>query len=324
MERSVVRPAQQVRYREMVQTFTDWTVALGLPTATLAELDHAVVAYFHDLFFNGEVVDRASALLAALVFCDPRVTRRTPELPRARRALKGFGKLAPSRARLPLPWTVVALIITKLLALGLTEAAWMTLLNFVFYCRPSELLRLRCRDLVAPPRGGPAALRKWSLLLNPIEGGVPSKTAVFDESLLHDSVEFAWVNQVLEVIKSRRGPDDPIVGLTYAQWCGQFQQAVNALPLSALAPISLYQLRHGGASHEILGGGRDTTGVKKRGRWQSDASLHRYVKAGRLNEQLQRLDVPVQEAAAECAERLSSVILAPSRACSLLQRKGLH
>ncbi|CAK0791562.1 unnamed protein product, partial [Prorocentrum cordatum] len=298
LEQSVVRLLQQVRYHEMVQAFIEWARSAALPLSTVAELDHAVVSY-RDLFFYGEVVDEASARLADLVFCDPRVTRRTPEPPRARRALDGSGKLAPSRARPPLPWKVVALQIVKMQALGHFDAAWLTLLNLLFYCRPSELLRARCRDLAAPPRWGPAALRKRSALLNPIEGGAPSKTAVFDESLLRDNAEFLWVSRVFEAIKARGSLDDLIVGLTYPQRRGHFQQAVNALPIDALRPAPLHQLRHGGADHEILGGGRDIAGVKKRGLWQSDSPLRLHVKAGRLDEQLQRqLDNRAQEAAA--------------------------
>ncbi|CAK0855006.1 unnamed protein product [Prorocentrum cordatum] len=210
-----------------------------------------------------------------------------------------------------------------MLALGYLDAAWLTLLNFVFYCCPSELLRVRCRDLVAPPRGGSAALRKWGVLLSPIEGGAPSKTAVFEESLLRDNAEFLWVSQVLEAITARGSPEDFVVGFTYPQWCGHFQQAVNALPIDALRPISLYHLGHGGAGREILGGGGDIEGVKKRGRWQSDSPFHQHVKAGRFNEQLQRLDDRAQEAAARRADRLSSMILVPSRACSLLREVDL-
>ena len=116
----------------MAQTFLDWTAAAQLSLGTFLDLDHAVVAHFHDLFFNGEAVGRATALLAALVFCDPRVARRTPEVPRARRALKGFGAPAPSGARLPLPRAAAALIITKMPAFGSVSAASMTMPSFAF------------------------------------------------------------------------------------------------------------------------------------------------------------------------------------------------
>eukprot|EP00959_Pyramimonas_sp_CCMP1952_P381774 7999909-Pyramimonas_sp.AAC.1 len=65
-------------------------------------------------------------------------------------------------------------------------------------------------------------------------------------------------------------------------------------------------MRRGGASREIHSGQRDLLGVKKRGRWDSDASLRRYVKAGRLNEQVHRLDQVTQFAANLCAERIGS------------------
>lgn len=48
----------------------------------------------------------------------------------------------------------------------------------------------------------------------------------------------------------------------------------------------LYQLRHGGATHDILENLRGWTEVKSRGRWASEASLRRYAKVGVLQRYL--------------------------------------
>ncbi len=302
----------------MVNDFSQFCHAGRLPTSTLAELDTAVVEYLHELYYSGATVDQAAQLLSALAFSIPGVSRRTPELPRARRALKGFNRLAPPRARLPLPWPVTALLVTRLTADGHHEAAFLTVLNFVFYTRPSEILRLRRRDLVPPPPIGPVHLRRWSVLLKPFEKEDPSKTGVFDESLLSDNPEFKWVDAELARLR-RSGPlDSLITDLTYPQWVAQFNAAVNSVPVRPLRPVTIYQLRHGGASHELLTGARDLSGVKKRGRWMSDASLQRYVKGGRVAEQLARLDEVTLRVAAKCAAQLSSVIRDPSLASRLL------
>ena len=221
-----------------------------------------------------------------------------------------------------MPWVVAALVIVKMISRGDVDAGWLTLLNFVFYCRPSELLRARRRDLIPPVARGPVRLRHWGILLNPLEGEIPSKTHAYDESLMNDNPDFKWVDAVLERLRDRGPLSEPMTTVDYAKWTAQFKAAVNELQLGPLMPLTIYQLRHGGASHEIHSGRRDLLGVKKRGRWDSDASLHRYVKAGRLNEQVHRLDQATQSAANLCAERIGSVILQPHLAQQLLVAAG--
>ena len=70
----------------------------------------------------------------------------------------------------------------------------------------------------------------------------------------------------------------------------------------------LYQLRHGGASHELLSGARDINGIKKRGRWLSDTSLRRYEKGGRVAQQMARLPVNLQQACTLAAERIGDIL----------------
>ncbi|CAK0837495.1 unnamed protein product [Prorocentrum cordatum] len=301
LEQRVIKPQQRMRYIAMVSEFKSWCLAMGIALGTVRELDVGLAQYFRDLFFNGEVVDRASALQAALAHLESyRLSRKTPELPRAWAALRGFGRLAPKRARLPMPWVVAALVIVKIVARGGVGAGLMTLLNFVFYCW----------------------LRHWGILLNPLEGEIPSKTHACDESLLNDNPDFKWVDAVLEHLRGRGPLAGPIADVDYAKWTAHFRAAVAELPLGPLLPATIYQMRRGGASREIHSGQRDLLGVKKRGRWDSDASLRRYVKAGRLNEQVHRLDQVTQFAANLCAERIGSVILQPSLARQLLAGAG--
>eukprot|EP00959_Pyramimonas_sp_CCMP1952_P267112 5584696-Pyramimonas_sp.AAC.1 len=65
-----------------------------------------------------------------------------------------------------------------------------TPLCFVFYTRPSELLRPRVKDAVPPPRGGPLALSLWTWLLSASESRTPPKSDEFNESLSLDYPEF--------------------------------------------------------------------------------------------------------------------------------------
>ena len=50
-----------------------------------------------------------------------------------------------------------------------------------------------------------------------------------------------------------------------------------------------YQLRHGGAAEDLNGGQRGHQGVKARGRWQTDASVRRYTKVGKIQQLMNQL-----------------------------------
>ena len=77
--------------------------------------------------------------------------------------------------------------------------------------------------------------------------------------------------------------------LTLRERSAQYAEAVQQLGLSKFGPPVLYQLRHGGASHEVASGRRDLPPRMKRGRWSTLMSVRRYEKGGRLAELLGRL-----------------------------------
>ena len=67
----------------------------------------------------------------------------------------------------------------------------------------------------------------------------------------------------------------------YRSFNENFRTASRAAGLSAVKP-DLYQLRHGGPSHDILNRLRSKAEVKDRGRWRDDRSVRRYEAHGML------------------------------------------
>ena len=65
-----------------------------------------------------------------------------------------------------------------------------------------------------------------------------------------------------------------------------FTMAAEALGVSGLHP---YQCRHGGASDDMSSKVRDFQSVKARGRWQTDQSVRRYTKIGKIQQLLNHL-----------------------------------
>ncbi|CAK0824742.1 unnamed protein product, partial [Prorocentrum cordatum] len=58
-------------------------------------------------------------------------------------------------------------------------------------------------------------------------------------------------------------------------WNAKFAAAARDSGLQPLLPLTLHQLRHGGASHELLARAHAQDEVKKRGRWATDQAVRR-------------------------------------------------
>jgi len=289
LEESAVTEPTQVDYRRRVAAFELWARLCRMSIDTLPALDLALLVWFEERFFEGDESNEAGKLLAAIRHCRVDLASTPGSLPRASRAAKGWRRLSPLWSRLPIPWEVAALMATRMLNRGRIESAFLTVLTFALYLRPSEALRLTVGSLVAPIKVGPLTRRFWCIVLHPRELDTPSKTGEFDETLVMDSAFFRFLDPILQALARGRSADQPLVGVTYFEWVADFAEAGAACELDALGPPVLYQLRHGGTSFEMMMQVRPLLEIKKRGRWQADASLRRYEKGGRLQQQLQRL-----------------------------------
>ena len=200
----------------------------------------------------------------------------------------------------------------ELAASGRRDMAAATMLTFVFMLRPAETMRLQGQDLVAPVPLGARARQKWSLVLHPLERGVTSKTGEFDDTLLLDNPEFAWMGDVLSLLQEQAGRG-PLWRFSQSSWVEHFRAAGMRLGLTRLGPPILYQLRHGGASHEALTGFRDAWQLQQRGRWRSETSVRRYAKGGRVNQVLALLDAQLLRHARGCECCVGNLLLGKSQ-----------
>jgi len=301
-------------YQRRFSLFMAWAMASGYATTTIAQLQIALLMYMEVLFFDGELIHEGLRLIAAVDFLRDDVLKGASNLPRVLSASKGWRRLSPSQSRLPVPWPVVCLMASIMMARGWVCEARRTVMMFILYVRPSEALRLQVGDIVPPQPSlrGPSG-RKWSVVLNPFERGAASKTGEFDESLVLDNNEFAFFDAILQAATQGRPAGAPLFAGTYADWAARFATAGRLAQLEALGPPVLYQLRHGGASHELLSGARDVPGIKKRGRWVTDTSLRRYEKGGRVAQQMAKLPIPVRQACVRAAALIAGIL---SGACA--------
>ena len=149
------------------------------------------------------------------------------------------------------------------------------------------------RGQLLPPVRKSGPLAHWLLHLAPQDPSGCSqsvtKTGTIDEGLPLDLLSWigpafaAWCNGVPKDQKIFKDRPDRTVAL--------FKEVSLQLGLSGLCQ---YQLRHGGASHDLLTGARSEAAVRARGRWRSDSSLRRYAKPAQVQRLLSLIPVEKQ------------------------------
>lgn len=251
---------------------------------TLEEVD-AVAAWWMDvMYFKGEGISRAMTMMAAVKHMRTDVPRLSV-LVRCSRSLRAFRKLAPPQARIPLPFPMLARIIT-FIAVDLRQpmVGAHLALTWGLCSRPGESLKLKARQLVAPNQ----VSRLWSAILSessPVEGkSQPSKTHELDESVLIDQPYMLWLGHILKYLKTKTPPAKPVFTFNMKKVSGLFMRAVAACGYQEHGVQCVYQIRHGSASTDRLTQHRSVKELMKRGRWKSLRSVRRYEQGGRLSQ----------------------------------------
>ena len=301
------------RYRNHVQALLGWLAENGLQFAHQVEAiaDVQIASFMDFLFFEGEEPDRRQHTLNGVKHTWPSLKIMGPKaLPLSRQALQGWRRLSPAKSRLPKPWIMIAAACSILITWGESLMSLLTVLAFHCYLRPGVAIDLIWEQLI-PPVAGAGAQALWTLTLHPWEGGSASKTAGWDETLhLGDVAAWAWLGPVLSKALSfaRRSNklQGKIASFTLAQWTAKLRSALDVIGCGEL--FVLYLLRHGGASEDLAENHRSIESVKKRGAWKSDASVARYGKSGRINEQLSRLCPRLRLQVQELASRLPDML----------------
>jgi hypothetical protein len=184
--------------------------------------------------------------------------------------------------------------------------ALMCLVTFVCYFRPGEAMGIMAEDVI-PSHG---AYGSTAINLFPSEGGDRSKVGLSDVSLLLDAPYAKYLGHLLgSVASARRG--SRLFGFTYQTAKIAFMRAQDALGLKE--KFVLYQLRHGGPSHDRAFRIRSLLEIKNRGQWKSDSSLARYEGHARLQQVERRVPENLQRTLIGAPERLEKLLLGSLR-----------
>ena len=309
LQRASVGPRTQDLYAQLLRDLDQWVSRMPSPPRCEADWDSALASYMDVLFAEGASASQGQKMLAALLWREPWLGRLAGgRMSRCRQALRGWRRIQPPGARLPIPYPVVHAIAMRFFHAKQPEFALLTLVMVELYARPSEPFRLRGRDVVAPVPGAGPAHAHASVVLHPFEAGVPSKTHEFDEALLLDLPRQAALGEALVRLSQKRGPDQLLFTVLPADYFAALRIAEDALNLKALGALHPYRLRHTGASHDFASKARDMQSIQRRGRWKDKRSMRRYEKGGRLQELLQRLPNSVVTFAVRCEQEMPNVL----------------
>jgi hypothetical protein len=289
LESRSVRTPTILDYTKRFQEFQGWMNMHQINIASPLDLDSAAVEFLEDLFEANRGVNDGVRVIAAIKFFWPHLAK---EIPRTSRALKGWNLAAPPQQRMPVPIEVLSAIMGVFLQRGSRESALRLFIQFVTYMRPGECSQLLVKQLVRPQGSVNQSFNFWAILLHPMEDLTPGKTGIFDGSVVLDSD--LWVNVFLERLVHGKDPLQPLWSIPHGTFRDQFNKIISQLQLDPLG-LTLYALRHGGATHDVLARRRPILEVKQRGRWSSDSSLKRYVKEARLQAELSKVPRSIKE-----------------------------
>lgn len=284
LEQRSVSVAVENQYANFYQKFQNFCRDAGRPRPSEGQLDGLLADYMDKLFMDGRHVAEGEKTLASVEYHHVRVKGR---LVRGRRALRGWRKEKPQQSRVPIPKILAYGISMQLIAKGFKTMGIKVILDFDTYMRPGESIDLKVRHLILPVKGA-GAMYKWhTLVVRDFDDEKPDKVGVYDNSIPLNSTERLWLGDVLEVhAKGLKDPEAFMFQFKMDDYRKRFNQAAKDLGLSTLHP---YQLRHGGAADDLAAKFRDHAGVKSRGRWETDQSVRRYTKIGKVQQLLTRL-----------------------------------
>jgi len=271
-------------YHQAAELLVSFCTMRGLNWNTAAELDTVLVAFFTVLYEEGFSKGMGLKVISALNYLIPAlIPHRAQSLPRAHRAIKGWGKLRPTGQRLPLPRFAALAIAAHMINLGQPSMALWIMLVFSGYLRPSEAMRLTRSSLVPPTRN---VCEMWGLIISDWYQGVAGKTGIFDESVL---LIDQFLYPCLMALWVSKKPSESLWNFSVHSLRQTFLSCSTRLGLGSLA-CHLYCLRHGGASHDLLTRRLSVLEVQRKGRWQSPNSLKRYAKETRLLSEIGKLN----------------------------------
>jgi hypothetical protein len=278
-------------YEVRVKAFSSWCSRnlLELKAELPVGVEMNMIEYFDHLYMEGESVEAGEKTLAGWAAFYPTYSKGGIPLPRVLRALKGWRKSAPGGVRNPCPQLACTALAGSMATSGHPEMALFILTSFSSYGRPGEIFNLRGKDVIPPVK----PYLHYTLELAPSEMGISTKAGQYDDAVLLDDPDMPWLGDLLWSL-ARTRLDRSLWDFSMRELIDVFLKHSEVLDLSGQI-VCLYQMRHGGASHDKFTNKRDMPSIQRRGRWNVVSSLKRYEKHGRVQQLLNKMMPSLRE-----------------------------
>lgn len=277
---SQVKPITLARYSESVQRFETWCED-NRKNIGPRKIDLTMTEYLHKLCEEG-----ASILTARSTVYGYIMLRMSPDLPeklllnQSKNAIKGWVTRFPNHSKCGIDLRIWDVVARQCLKQGHELAAAAILLQGDTYARPHELLHLKRKAILLPNR---SKSRFWGVVFGLQEHGCPTKTGLYDDCILLDTIGREDLAIVLKCLYKRTSrSDDPLFpDLTLSKYADAIDQACDTLDLRFLH-LTPHILRHSGPSTDCFAKTRSLLEIQNRGRWQAPSSVNRYRKPGHM------------------------------------------
>ena len=305
LEDLAVTERTRSRYQRYLDRFFSWRgiTELELTRMRDEEVDAAFCQYCTEKYLAGEQCNFGEQTTAAWLHAHPSFGRAGARfMPRTWRAMKAWRRLTPGRRRRGVALAVWCGLAWRLVEKDLTQMAVFLLVGVSAYSRPSSLLAARRCDLVPPAAG---LSQHWCLLTHPEERQVPSKTGRFDEGCLLDS---PYLQGLASAFRLMAHPTSTarLWNFTYPEVAEALKKAAEELNVGA---VTLYQMRHSGASIDLVRRYRSLEEAQRRGAWSQAKSMHRYEHSSRITYDYLQLDALARSQCEEAERHISEIIL---------------
>ena len=284
---AAVAPATRITYTKQLSAFLNYSdiTPQQLVSLDAADLDLQLAHYIAYLHSTGRSYTHASHALNGLVFQRPEMRLR---LGISHQALRGWGRLKPTRSYPPITWELTVLFAVLLAREGHHAPAVGLLLAFDCYLRVSEMTRIRYCDVVMPndPRTG-QAYTGMAVALPLTKTGLNQWVTIKDPA----------VGDILLDHIARRSPQSTDNDRVFPFTPARFRRLLTLASVAAGVGYSHYvphSLRHGGATADFLRG-VTIEQIMFRGRWKGMESARRYLQTGRAMLAAQRVPLALNQ-----------------------------
>jgi hypothetical protein len=284
LERCSVSRAIETQYAGYDQKIQNFCRAEGLPLPPNESTDDHLAEFMDQLYLEGKGMNEGEKILASIEYHHCTLKGK---MVRSRKALRGWRKEVPPESRIPVPMVLVFGMAMTMLHRGHRTKALKMIMDFDTYMRPGEGIDLTVKSLVPPIKGGGKQYQWYAIVVRPFDELRPDKVGIFDNSIPLDSKDRKWLGPLLhQMAKLRKSKDSRLFDFSAEEYRKEFVTVASMMGVPNLHP---YQLRHGGAAEDLNAGTRSYQGVKARGRWQTDASVRRYTKVGKIQQLMNQL-----------------------------------